>query len=67
MFHPFYPQLDDKYRSGQTSVSTRRNETKTHSYPSITFCPKFKYDKDIAMDVINQGTFDLLRTKFDLK
>ncbi len=33
---------DDKYNTGKTSISTMRNETDVHRYPSVTFCHMFK-------------------------
>ncbi len=46
---------DNKYSAKQTSVSTAKYEVEKHTYPSVTICQEFKDQKDIVLDILNEG------------
>ncbi len=43
-----------KYGSKQTSVSLMKNESGSHVYPSVTFCPMFKNGVLLTEQVLDQ-------------
>ncbi len=45
---------DSKYKLKQRSVSINKNETRMHTYPSVTICHAFKDNKDVVMDILNE-------------
>ncbi len=32
-----------------------KEEPEMHTYPSVTFCTKFKENKDVAFEILNEG------------
>ena len=35
-------------------MSINKNETRMHTYPSVTICHAFKDNKDVVMDILNE-------------
>ncbi|XP_059098081.1 uncharacterized protein LOC131892296 [Tigriopus californicus] len=67
-----------KYVSGQTSISNVINETDLHRFPSISFCPKFRYHHTVIGELekianatgiksIDEMDFDMLLSNMTWK
>ncbi len=44
-------------------MSTAKYEVEKHTYPSVTICQEFKDQKDIVLDILNEGKGKEIRMK----
>ncbi len=51
----YYISSDQKYALKKTSVSLTKNETKVHTYPSVTICHVMPGKKNVVSDLLNEG------------